>query len=350
MALKNSRTLGYCIAVLALLFAWVLANGELEFYDIAQGSVHKVVQLDDSEAANKLKVNENLQSQAPLPIQRVERYCNMDGFIKRQQARSKQKLGMLGPEFKNIQHEFSAQGAPTIMLSIYYTSLKASVFDALITRLHTVHGIYAQLIASSNNKVVNVNLVILSSRADYEDYTSRYGFDPRTSQGVFFHGSNSAFVEYKSDPQVVKTAVHEAIHAMNLRLVGLTPRWLNEGMAQLFSAVEFKNGQLDYETEGKSLLTEPYDIYALLASESQWESIDTNLLYYSGWSWLSFMMGEPQGANTLKKLLKKEGANPCDVLNSDDTYQVLQNAFPTFEQAFYDWRQAIKRAINSSEN
>ncbi|NOU50055.1 hypothetical protein HG263_05820 [Pseudoalteromonas sp. JBTF-M23] len=342
LAKKRFRTLVYCIIALILLMSVVISSGVLEH---VQSMPHQI----DNESTELLATLDHLpdvavpspsldtKSQPPV----VERYCDMNGFIQNQQQRSKQLLAMLSPEFKHIQHVFSANNGPAVVLSLYYTDLKELTLDLIIERLSLVHGVYSKFLPTSQNKSVTLNLVVLSDRTQYEDYTSRYGFDPRTSQGVFFHGSNSAFVEYKNDQQVIKTAVHEAVHAMNLRLIGLTPRWLNEGMAQLLSGIDIQNGALTFDVKKAYLSAEPHDIYGLLASESQWESIDTDKLYYSGWSWLSFLMGTELGVNTMTQLLRRESTNPCDVLSSDATYQILQNAYPTFEQAFYDWRQAL---------
>ncbi|MBD1583750.1 hypothetical protein [Pseudoalteromonas sp. S16_S37] len=341
MAKKRFQTLIYCTIVLILLLSVFISNGVLEHVQTIpqQTDTQQTKAVISTQESVDVVPKPSLNTQSRTSV--VERYCDMNGFIENQQQRSQQILTMLSPEFRHIQHVFSAGTGPTIVLSVYYTQLKELTLDMIIERLSLVHGIYSELLPASQGKSVTLNLVILSNRTQYEDYTSRYGFDPRTSQGVFFHGSNSAFVEYKNDQQVIKTAVHEAVHAMNLRLIGLTPRWLNEGMAQLFSGVDLQEGALTFDVKKEYLLAEPHDIYSLLASESQWESIDTDKLYYSGWSWLSFLMGSEQGRETMARLLIQESTNPCKVLSGDETYQILQSVYPTFEQAFYDWRQTL---------
>ncbi|WP_152087828.1 hypothetical protein [Pseudoalteromonas sp. A25] len=344
MAKKRPHWLVYCAVVSIALLSIFISNGEfVSVYLTPAESSKQTIELHRNVVVKPELTQATALNKHPVS-HGADHYCNMDGFIKKQQQRAKHLQSMLSAEFKQTQHVFSVNSGPTVILSVYYTQLSELALDMIIERLSMVHDMYSQLLPNSQGKTVTLNLIVLSDRTQYEDYTSRYGFDPRTSQGVFFHGSNSAFVEFKNDKQVIKTAIHEAIHAMNLRLIGLTPRWLNEGMAQLFSSIEMQNGELVFAVEKKALSLESHDIYSLLASESQWESIDTNKLYYSGWSWLRFMMGDEQGAKTMAHLLRLESSNPCNVLSADETYQLLQGAFPTFEQAFYDWQQRLDRS------
>ncbi|WP_139158865.1 hypothetical protein [Pseudoalteromonas byunsanensis] len=275
----------------------------------------------------------------PQPMRQM--HCDLEEFIKRQETASKERLSSLVEEFTKVQHMFGSHS----LLTVYHRNIATETIDKLIERLALVHHLYGQLLGERAYKSIQLNLVILPNRAEYEDHTSRYGFDPRASQGVFFHGSNSAFIEYKNDKQVVATAVHEAVHAMNLRLIGLTPRWLNEGMAQLLESVNKQGNILIFDSDPRVFQNPPYDIYALLESESQWGSIDMARLYYSGWSWLSYIISNDSGMKMLTRLVGRESVNPCDVLSSDESYDILQSTSTTFEQDFQDWFYVQKSEI-----
>ncbi|WP_234401346.1 DUF1570 domain-containing protein [Pseudoalteromonas sp. T1lg23B] len=300
--------------------------------------VQSMVNLEQGQQLSIIKdtLSPPSSSESHQPIQQVQ--CDMAGFVARQAAASRQHLDSLAEEFSKVQHVFGSHS----QLTVYHKNITTETIDMLIERLALVHHLYGQLLGERAYKSMQLNLVILSNRAEYEDYTSRFGFDPRASQGVFFHGSNSAFIEYKNDEQVIATAVHEAIHAMNLRLIGLTPRWLNEGMAQLFEGVSRHGDTLTFNVAPRTQQKPPYDIYALLESESQWGSVDMGRLYYSGWSWLSYIVSNDSTMAMLAHLLGRESTNPCDVLGSDESYDILQRTATTFEQDFHDWFYAAK--------
>ncbi|WP_139158585.1 MULTISPECIES: hypothetical protein [Pseudoalteromonas] len=329
-------------ALLAALILWAVyyyGDFGLENQPLSRASnTPPVLKLEQSEPLTMTQTPSEQPSYSTTNSPVEQPQCNMEDFIKRQEAASKRRLGSIEQEFTKVQHVFGAH----TQLSVYHKNIRSQTIDALIERLALVHQLYGQLLGERASKFINLNLVILSSRAEYEDYTSRYGFDPRASQGVFFHGSNSAFIEYKNDEQVVATAVHEAVHAMNLRLIGLTPRWLNEGMAQLLENVSKQDGVLRFNPDPRALQSPPYDIYALLESESQWGSVDMGRLYYSGWSWLSYIISNDSGMKMLTRLIGRESENPCDVLSSDESYDILQSTSATFEQDFHHWLDAVK--------
>ncbi|MBQ4864633.1 hypothetical protein J8L98_23395 [Pseudoalteromonas sp. MMG013] len=270
---------------------------------------------------------------AAQPQRKLEhKQCDLSGFFNYQRDSARRLAETLGPEFFLFESVINQQ----LELKVYHQGVINTTFTTkLVTRLRSVHTHYVRMLGQSAVKPIDVNLIIMDSRAAYEDHTSQGGFDPRSSQGVFFHGNNSAFVEYKGDNTTLKTAIHEAVHAINLRLIGSMPRWLNEGLAETFESV---NGHSGFDVDYRILNRTPMELYSVLDSETQWGSIDTAQLYFSGWAWVHYMLNDVPAEQALLALLRQEQQNMCVMLSSEQIAGLLEAAHPTIEQAFNQWR------------
>ncbi|RJE72152.1 hypothetical protein BGP78_19235 [Pseudoalteromonas sp. MSK9-3] len=264
----------------------------------------------------------------------VSKACNLDWLFAYQKRSAAQLADGLGDDFS----VFKAQINQAINLTLYHQGKIGDQFVAnLVNKLGAVHNYYLSMLGDGAAQAIDVNIIILGDRAAYEDSTSQSGFDPRMSQGVFFHGSNSAFVEYKGDEITLRTAIHEAVHAINLKLLGRIPRWLNEGLAETFERIAPNQAGNGFHMPHTALAQRPMELYSVIGSETQWGSIDTGYLYFSGWAWVHYLLNN-KDSHALQQLLIQEQVQMCSMLNGEQITQILEEAHPTIEQDFNQWR------------
>ncbi|MFC3034260.1 hypothetical protein ACFOEE_17275 [Pseudoalteromonas fenneropenaei] len=199
---------------------------------------------------------------------------------------------------------------------------------------------YRNAFALSARRRFTVNMVFAPNYAtSFDDLASRLGVDPRGSQGFYLGDSNTVLVENNSVHQALTTAVHEAIHVYNYRLVGVLPRWLNEGLAEYFEML----ASIKLAGKGQVLSdkTQPLEFSVMLSSEAQWETQSRDQLYFSARVWSQFLMTHVQGRNALKAILHAEAQTPCTTLTAEHIQALMENHFPLYEQAFFNWWQAL---------
>ena len=260
--------------------------------------------------------------------------CHIEQFFEYQRTAAEELSDALLKEFS----VFKVLVNQALTLRVYHRGEIDRAFLAkLVSRLKQVHRYYLSVLNDAVLHDVEVNLIIIGDRMSYEDLSSQTGFDPRMSQGVFFHGSNSAFIEYKGEAAALKTAIHEAVHAINLRLVGRMPRWLNEGLAEVFEHMTWVDNKADWRVNKHVYANMPMELYSVLESESQWGSIDTAILYFSGWAWVHYMMNSNSSDVALRQLIIEEHQDMCTMLSASEIALILEENHPTIEQSFYLW-------------
>lgn len=221
--------------------------------------------------------------------------------------------------------------------SDYHKTLRIRLFEAY-EKYQNVFGLYP-------NKSILMNLVVLPNNY-YDDYVSRFGALPSNNAGIYFGKNNTALVRFdKADPQSsLRVAIHEAMHVINFNLIGSTPRWLNEGMAEVFE------NTLIYKTN-RTIAIPTYrvrrtymEFRSLIDSEALWEQQSyRGDLYANANNWLAFFIQHKQGRRVLKAIVQAEAKNPCNTLENEVILNALSNYFIDYEQAYLVWLKASQQ-------
>ncbi|MFP3426449.1 DUF1570 domain-containing protein [Pseudoalteromonas sp. SIMBA_162] len=177
------------------------------------------------------------------------------------------------------------------------------------------------------------------------------GGDPRNSVGMYFHASNSAFIEYRNTQNAMSTAVHEAVHAINKAVLGYTPRWLNEGFAEYFEIIKnhMQTGIVEPNnswTINNKLAKGVFNISRLIGSEESWKQNNTSKLYASSWATIYFLMDSSQGRILLKNIMLAEQESPCNKLQPKQLKNMLYSQFPNFSKVYAQWLKTPFKAHN----
>ncbi|ESP94558.1 DUF1570 domain-containing protein [Pseudoalteromonas luteoviolacea] len=211
--------------------------------------------------------------------------------------------------------------------------------NALITRLNAIFRSYTSVIGLQAMRKVTLNIEVLPNRREYERVVKSYGGDGTNTTGIYFGNKNTALVVQRSYEQTMQTAVHEAVHAINQAVIGYSPRWLNEGLAEYFETVEVKMHHAKIKPQyflnkqghigGK--VVAPLE---LLNAEHLWSTENAEPFYKSSWAFVHFLMSSNSGRQTLKDILLQEQSEPCSSLTANQLKGIMTNNQPNLAAAF----------------
>ena len=236
-------------------------------------------------------------------------------------------------------------------LTLNTPKLPSSFNQDLRIRLNTVFKVYGQIIGVHALKKVKLNLTVLPTRSAYEAVTKQRGGNPTNTVGMYFHASNSAFIEYRNAQNAMSTAVHEAVHAINKAVLGYTPRWLNEGFAEYFEITKnhMQTGIVEPNTSwtiNNRLAKGVFNMSRLIGLEESWKQKNTSKLYASSWAAIYFLMDSSQGRLLLKNIMLAEQESPCNKLQPKQLKNMLYLQFPDFNKLYSERLKTTFKAHN----
>lgn len=214
----------------------------------------------------------------------------------------------------------------------------------LTLKLNKLFEVYGQLLDRSSLKKVDINLRVYPSRLAFNQIKIQHNMpaDDNTA-GFYSHASNQAHLLLKSNDSTMRTATHEAAHAINRGIIGYSPKWLNEGLAEYSEYIEVKgqssNVYPNRDWTKKGFVTKPLiPLHQLLtATNSDWKSSLTSRLYASSWAYIYFMMDNPQRKTMLAKIIKYEQQNLCDVIDVQQIEKITGMLVKDLQKQFNRW-------------
>jgi len=141
-------------------------------------------------------------------------------------------------------------------------------------------------------------------------------------QGFYNSRTNMAVVLYDEvESRTMNTAIHEATHIINAGLLGRTPRWFNEGLAEYFERIEVR-GSAGIVPVAPEWLRELSRSSARLrlprllgATQDDWHGQGRHAHYANSWALMHFLL-EPQHRPLAEKLLRELARDRCDEIDS----------------------------------
>ena len=218
-----------------------------------------------------------------------------------------------------------------------------------------IFGMYTRRLGLDVRSVVEVNLHLFSSRADYQNWVSERIGRRAISTGIFITASNEVAVwQWGSEEQIVTTILHEVSHVILHQLAPNTPVWLHEGLAQYFQTIKPDGDQLrvDPIPEAMALIRQWVDRGDLISvhqylsiPQNQWMAMvhDRSAIPYTlAWGLVYFMMSRPVGEQTIRRILhdlEKSGLPPTlDRIESRYPGGLLQ-----LDTDFFRWAQSTPK-------
>ena len=273
----------------------------------------------------------------------VEDQCQLNWHNEEAVADAKERLALLNDNLEFEKSQFRLSNYATV--NLITPKLSDDYHQTLKTRLSTAYTQYRRFFQVSAPMPYQINLVVLPPQY-YRDYISQFGSSSSTNIGVYFGASNTAFVKYNSSypEQSLTTAVHEALHVFNYRLIGDMPKWLDEGLAEVFeNTLRFDSDKV-INVPSRYFKERLFMLSVLIDSEGSWQGADTLLMYKNSALWVGFLMQSSRGKQVLKALLQHEATNACIKLSAEQVIHTLIDYYPRYEEAFNNW---IKAHLNT---
>ncbi|MDK1287751.1 DUF1570 domain-containing protein [Pseudoalteromonas umbrosa] len=209
----------------------------------------------------------------------------------------------------------------------------------LRTKLKSVFRGYTAILGLSAMRKVKLKIIVLPSRGAYERAVKSFGGDPTGNVGVYFGIRNTALIEQRSYDATMRTAVHEAVHAINHAVMGFSPRWLNEGLAEYFEFIDVSMqvgivSSSEHISRNGLLQGQIMSPLQLIEAEAKWRSFKPDTLYRSSWAFVHFLMSSDTGKMSLKQLMLQEQSEPCEILDSTQVRSIFNNYYPALNHTF----------------
>jgi hypothetical protein len=238
-------------------------------------------------------------------------------------------------------------------LDLNTESLPYDFNQRLTLKLNKLFEIYGQLLDKSSLKKVDINLRVYASKVAFNQIKAKHNMPiSDNTPGFYSHGSNQAHLLLTNHAATMRTATHEAAHAINRGIIGYSPKWLNEGLAEYSEYIEVKGkSSRVYPNQNwisKGLVSEqllPLD-KLLAATNGDWNSKLRSRLYATSWAFIYFMMDNQERKGMLAKVIKYEQQNLCDVTGIQQMKKVIGMSPEGLQRQFSSWTK-IKLKLHS---
>ncbi len=223
----------------------------------------------------------------------------------------------------------------------------------LTVKLNKLFEFYGKLLDRDSLRKTDINLRVFKSKTDFHQVKKQYNMPSgNKSDGFYSHNNNQAYLLFTNNERTMITATHEATHAINRAIIGYTPRWLNEGLAEYSENIKVRGSSAvvypDKSWTKKNVISkELLPLNTLFsATSSQWNSDLRQRLNATSWAFVYYMMENPKRKSVLAKLIKIEQQNLCNVSSLAEFEKKLEIRLSTFQNQFTLW--SIKKLRRQS--
>ena len=236
-------------------------------------------------------------------------------------------------------------------LDLNTDSLPYDFNQKLTVKLNKLFELYGKLLDKTSLKKVDINLRVYQSKTAFQKIKNQHNMPiSNKSDGFYSHRNNQAYLLFKNNERTMSTATHEATHAINRAIIGYTPKWLNEGLAEYSENIQVQGKSAtvypDKNWTHKNIISAKLLPLSTLFSvkNNQWNSSIRRQLYATSWAFIYFMMEHPDRKSILARIIKKEQQNICNTINSDQLEIQLGMPITSLQKQFSSWsKEKVKR-------
>jgi len=236
-------------------------------------------------------------------------------------------------------------------LNLFTDNLPYDFRQNLTSKLNKLFYFYGSLLDKASLKKIDINIRIFHTSVDFNRYKKVNHINVSSdTPGFYVSAKNEAAILYLQPKQTMKTAVHEATHAINRGIIGFTPQWLNEGLAEYVEEMKVesqigiikgnaswvKNGYVKEEMLPLSVM--------MSANYQQWNAGLRKNLYATSWAFIHFIMENKQRKTMLAKMIKLEQKNLCNTLSQAQIEKAMAVSVDVLQQQFTLWTQLSIKA------
>ncbi len=211
-----------------------------------------------------------------------------------------------------------------------------------------LHRVLTRYLEPDYWRQIDLNLTVFASQEAFDQHRDQQGHHGEWA--AYYDGrENRAFLARQNGPDgmenTLRIARHEMTHAMMTGMLGSTPTWLAEGMAQYLERLQWQLssaqvapplqaiGQLKQTGAPRfdALLDVRHDVFN--GSEQQGN-------YQQSAAMLHFLLSHDAGRQWLKQTLTGFARQPCRPLPAATAFQRYPGGLRAVNQGYQDWLQA----------
>jgi hypothetical protein len=200
--------------------------------------------------------------------------------------------------------------------------IPTNIAGAIKIKTKGVYRIYEQFLPTELLSKSQIDVFVYSNKQAYE--AEKYNIAPTIGavDGFYTPNGNKAYVIYRGNPaRTERVAIHESAHVVHAHNFGRTPKWFNEGMAEVLEYISVSGYSmtlhLNKDWVNRLGTTMPImSLKKLLSSTYQdWSGDDRNVYYANAWAFSHFMM-QHNNRGYMEEFLTLMVADKCSVPNS----------------------------------
>lgn len=237
------------------------------------------------------------------------------------------------------------------LLDLNTESLPYDFNQKLTVKLNKLFRFYGKLLDTSSLKKVDINLQVVANKATYQSIQKAHNMAVgNQSNGFYSHASNKAYLLYTNDQLAMQTAIHEATHAINRAVIGYSPKWLNEGLAEYSESIRvFSKTANVYPNQNwtrNGIISEKLlPLEVLFSTESKdWNGQLRKRLYATSWAFIYFMMEESNRMAMIARVINAEQVNLCDTVKKHSLEELFGTTINQLQRQFSNWSKGKLRA------
>lgn len=225
------------------------------------------------------------------------------------------------------------------------TTLPLFLGDKIDTGVKKIFKVLSDAIEINRLSKVKLNLKLFGDKNEFDDYAAEKAPGMANAIGFYRASENEAAIWNQSNEQTtLGTIRHESTHVIMASLYGLTPIWLNEGMAEYFTklSVSGLSANIPKNQFWLSKLRSVNDRQPIQISEElnklpqKWQSQDVELNYAKAWGLVFFLMSDQQGKAILARYMSRLSKDRCEEVNA---LSYFEQSYPGgLDQLNTQWR------------
>ncbi|WP_420591656.1 DUF4124 domain-containing protein [Bacterioplanoides sp.] len=209
-----------------------------------------------------------------------------------------------------------------------------------------MYRILTQYIPRHEWRQINLNLMIFPSQPAFEDYKTEQGAN--AGWMAYYDGrNNQAYLARQANHEMtMRIARHEMTHAMMVGMLGTTPIWISEGLAQYLE-------RLDWQMSAAQVKVDQY-VFDRLANQAsggfahvadlehyEFNNGDQENNYHRSSAMMHFLLGHREGQFWVKEALGYFAINPCGPYDAKRFFnQSYPGGIAGASQQYSQWLEA----------
>ncbi|ASP38973.1 hypothetical protein CHH28_09900 [Bacterioplanes sanyensis] len=224
----------------------------------------------------------------------------------------------------------------------------AELTHQLRKQAELLHRVLIRFIEPAYWRQINLNLVVFHSQAAFDQYRDQQGHND--GWAAYYDGrENRAFLARQSGEHglqhTLQVARHEMTHAMMMGMLGSTPIWLSEGVAQYLERLQWQLSSARIEpplAELQQLQASGQDDFAQLldVTHEDFNAEQQNENYQQSAAMTFFLFDHDEGKRWITHTLTSFARQPCRPLPAEQAFSAYPGGLAAVRQAYRQWLQA----------